>query len=389
MMFRFKNFHLGGDSLKKIIFGITSLTIGGAERVLVDLANRLSYEYNVTVFTIYDGGELKKELNSNIKKIALYRKPYKELTKIEKIKASLKLIIYKKKIYEAIMKRGFDTEIAFLEGPITRLFAVKSNTNNIAWIHNDISKVYGSGIKAKIKKIVDGIEYKKYKKLVFVSKENQKDFNKEYKWAKKDNEEIIRNYIDYKKVLEKAEEKVELPYIDKEINLLTVCRLVEQKALDRFIKVQKALEERGIHTKIYIVGDGPLRYNLQKEIDEEGLTDRFILLGQKENPYPYIKYCDYFCLLSYYEGYGMVLEEAKILNKPIILTNTAAKECANGYKKSIVLDNNFEGIVKGLEKELKSDNVKYLNNLTENNLELENINEEVQEKIIRKIKDIL
>ena len=375
--------------MKKIIFGITSLTIGGAERVLVDLANRLSMEYSVTVFTIYDGGELKKELNSNIKKIALYRKPYKEFTKVEKIKASLKLILYKNKIYEAIMKRGFDTEIAFLEGPITRLFAVKSNTNKIAWIHNDISKVYGSGIKAKIKKIVDGIEYKKYKRLVFVSKENLEDFNKEYKWASKNNEEIIRNYIDYKKVLEKAEEKVELPYIDKEINLLTVCRLVEQKALDRFIKVQKELERNGIHTKIYIVGDGPLRFNLQKEIDEEGLTDRFILLGQKENPYPYIKYCDYFCLLSYYEGYGMVLEEAKILNKPIILTSTAAKECAKGYKKAIVLDNNFEGIVKGLEKELKSDNVKYLNNLPENNLELENINEEVQEKIIRKIKDLL
>ena len=46
--------------LKKIIFGITSLTIGGAERVLVDLANKLSEEYNVTIFTIYDGGELKR-----------------------------------------------------------------------------------------------------------------------------------------------------------------------------------------------------------------------------------------------------------------------------------------------------------------------------------------
>lgn len=375
--------------MKKIIFGITSLTIGGAERVLVDLANRLSEEYSITVFTIYDGGELKKELNSNIKKIALYRKPYKELTNIEKIKASLKLILYKKRIYEAVMKRGFDTEIAFLEGPITRLFSVKSNTNKIAWIHNDISKVYGNGIKAKIKKIIDGIEYKKYDKLVFVSKENQKDFNKEYKWARKDNEEIIRNYIDYEKVLKKAEEKLELPYINKEINLLTVCRLVEQKALDRFIKVQKELERRGIHIKIFIVGDGPLRYNLQKQIDEEGLTDRFILLGQKENPYPYIKYCDYFCLLSYYEGYGMVLEEAKILNKPIILTNTAAKECANGYKKAIVLDNNFEGIVKGLERELKSDNVKYLNDIVEDNLTLQNINEEIQEKIIREIKNIL
>ena len=375
--------------MKKIIFGITSLTIGGAERVLVDLVNRLSTEYSITVFTIYDGGELKKELNPNVKKIALYRKPFSELTKIEKIKASLELILYRKKIYEAIMKRDFDTEIAFLEGPITRLFSVKSNTNKIAWVHNDISKVYGSGIKAKLKRIIDGFVYKKYNKIVFVSKENQKDFNKEYKWANRDNEEIIRNYIDYKKVLEKAEEKVELPYIDKEINLLTVCRLVEQKALDRFIKVQKALEQKGIHIKIYIVGDGPLRFNLQKEIDEEVLTNRFILLGKKENPYPYIKYCDYFCLLSYYEGYGMVLEEAKILNKPIILTNTAAKECANGYKKAIILDNNFEAIVKGLEKELKSDNVKYLNSNNEDYLTLENINEEIQEKIIRKIKDIL
>ena len=374
--------------MKKIIFGITSLTIGGAERVLVDLANRLSEEYNVTIFTIYDGGELKKELNQGIKKIALYRKPYKEFSKIEKLKASLKLIIYKKKIYELIMKRGFDAEIAFLEGPVTRLFA-KSNSKKIAWIHNDISKVYGNGLKAKIKKWVDGIAYKKYNKLVFVSEENKKDFNKEYKWANEKEQEIIRNYIDYKKVLKKASEKLDLPYDNKEINLLTVCRLVEQKALDRFIKVQKELEIKGIHVKIYIVGDGPQRYNLQKQIDSEGLTNKFILLGQKENPYPYIKYCDYFCLLSYYEGYGMVLEEAKILNKPIILTNTAAIECAKGYDKAIVLENNFDGIVKGLEKELKSDNVKYLTNTAENNTTLQNINEEIQEKIIRKIKEIL
>ena len=396
--------------MKKIIFGITSLTIGGAERVLVDLANRLSEEYSVTIFTIYDGGELKKELNKNIKIIALYRKPYKELTKIEKLKASLKLILYKKKIYEAIMKRGFDAEIAFLECSFTRLFATNINRitssersknkqeteNNETWIHNDISKVYGNGLKAKIKNFVDGIAYKKYDKLVFVSEENQKDFNKEYKWAKEQNETLIRNYIDYKKVLKKADEHVDLPYDSKEINLLTVCRLVEQKALDRFIKVQKALENNGIHTKIYIVGDGEQRYNLQKQIDSDGLTDRFILLGQKENPYPYIKYCDYFCLLSYYEGYGMVLEEAKILNKPIILTNTAAKECAKGYDKAIVLDNNFESIVKGLEKELKSDNVKYLENSyntgvsqNDTNSSIQRVNEEIQEKIIRKIKNIL
>ena len=160
--------------MKKIIFGITSLTIGGAERVLVDLANKLVDDYDVTIFTIYDEGELRKELNPNIKKVVLYQKEFKTLTKFEKLKISLKLIFNKKRIYETIMQKGYDVQIAFLEGPITRLFSTKSKDKKIAWIHNDISKVYGNSIKAKIKKIVDSSIYKKYDKLIFVSEEKKR-----------------------------------------------------------------------------------------------------------------------------------------------------------------------------------------------------------------------
>ena len=46
--------------MKKILFGITSLTLGGAERVLVDLANKLCEKYEITIFTIYANGELEK-----------------------------------------------------------------------------------------------------------------------------------------------------------------------------------------------------------------------------------------------------------------------------------------------------------------------------------------
>ena len=49
--------------MKKILFGITSLTIGGAERVLVDLANRLSEEYSITILTIYGKWLLKTTIN--------------------------------------------------------------------------------------------------------------------------------------------------------------------------------------------------------------------------------------------------------------------------------------------------------------------------------------
>ena len=55
--------------MNKIVFGITGLTLGGAERTLVDIANRLCYRYNVTIFCLYAGGELEKELSNKIKLI--------------------------------------------------------------------------------------------------------------------------------------------------------------------------------------------------------------------------------------------------------------------------------------------------------------------------------
>lgn len=51
---------------------------------------------------------------------------------------------------------------------------------------------------------------------------------------------------------------------------------------------------------------------------------------------------DYFCLFSYFEGYGMVLEEAKILNKPILITDTAAREAIIDYPNSSIFPNTEE-----------------------------------------------
>jgi len=65
--------------MKKVLFGITSLTLGGAERVLVDIANNLCEKYDVTIFTIYAKGELEKQLNSKIKLETLYPIAFSEL----------------------------------------------------------------------------------------------------------------------------------------------------------------------------------------------------------------------------------------------------------------------------------------------------------------------
>ena len=370
--------------MKKILFGITSLTIGGAERVLVDLANRLSEEYSITILTIYGKGELRSQLNKKVKVISLYDMAFKDYNKLDRIAISLDLIFKIKPL------KGYDIYVSFLEGPITRLFSKKieknsdTNIKRIAWVHNDISKVFGKNLKAKIKMKIDKRIYEKYDEIVFVSNENKEDFEKTYGKLKNNKTSVIRNYINYQSVLGKSEQEPEVKFDDNCINLVSVCRLVEQKALDRFIKIHSMLEKDGIHSKVYIVGDGPNKSILKKTIEKYNEKENFFLLGQKENPYPYIKNADYFCLLSYYEGYGMVIDEAKILNKKIIITNTAAKEGIANFDQSYVLENNEKGIYEGLKKILSSDII--LNDQTED----DQINDvkKYYDGIIEKVKEL-
>ena len=325
------------NNKKRICFGITKLGIGGAERVLVDIANELIQDYDITIFTIYGGGELEKELNPNIKRISIYKKEKKSVL------IPIYVLFCGKDIYKKYLKGHFDIDIAFLEGPITRIFAYKGNNKKIAWVHNDISRVFGEDYKSKIKKYIDKWFYKKYDKIIFVSEQNKKVFENVY--GDISERKIIYNYINKERVLSLAKEKC-----DKSINsknkkiFITVSRLVKQKAIDRLIRVHKRLIDEGLNHKIYVIGEGEELNNLTKLVNKLNVESSFIFLGKKENPYPYINKADYFVLLSYFEGYGMVLEEAKILNKPILVTNTAAKEAVMNYDKKTIIENKEDAI---------------------------------------------
>lgn len=364
--------------MKKLLFGITSLTLGGAERVLVDLANKLCNKYEITIFTIYSNGELEKQLSKKVKLRTLYNVQYKDLSSMQRRIIPLKILLNKKQIYNRYIKQDYDIEIAFLEGPITRLFSVKNKkTRKIAWVHNDISLVFGENFKSKLKRIIDKKIYSKYETLIFVSKDNMMKFKEIYKDDIK--KEVIYNYIDKDVVIDKSNKECDIQFNKSNVNFITVARLVPQKAIDRLINVHVKLIKNNIKHEFYVIGDGPEREKLENMIIEANVQNTFHLLGKKENPYPYIKNADYFCLLSNFEGYGMVLEEAKILGKPIIITDTAAREAVSEYKNSVIVENTESGIYNELEKViLNNQNIK-----NDEKIEYDNIN------IIEKIEKLV
>lgn len=365
--------------MKNIVFGITNLSVGGAERVLVDITNKLSEndEYNITIFTLYGKGEFEKQLSNKITVKNVYKNSYKEMSKFNKILISLRLLLFKRSIYNKYIKDKYDIEIAFLEGPITRLFSCKnSKVKKVAWVHTDITKIFGNNLKSHIKRIYDKKIYDKYQKIVFVSKGSLEQFKNAYPSINEEKLQVIHNYVNKDNVIEKSNEEIENIFNKETFNIVTVARLMKEKGIDRLIRVHDRLIKEGLIHNIYVVGDGPEREHLEKMIEEAGIKDTFKMIGKKENPYPYIKCADTFCLFSHYEGYPMVIIEAKLLEKFIIITNTSASEAVENYDKSMIVENDEEHIYIGL-KEFIENRDKYMNIGIKTKYDNEDIIEEI------------
>ena len=152
--------------------------------------------------------------------------------------------------------------------------------------------------------------------------------------------------------------------------LLSIGRLNEQKGFDLAIGAAKILKSKGVDFCWFIIGQGELEKKLKTMIKEYKLEENVKLIGTRENPYPYIKYCLIFIQPSRYEGKSIVLDEAKILEKPIIVTNypTVYDSIENKLNGTIV-DFDESKLANSIE-EMINDGV--LRNIYSNNLRLDN-----------------
>lgn len=335
--------------MKKILFGITNLNTGGAERTLVDLVNVLANNYQITILTLYGNGELEKELKKHVKVISLFPKSYQEYSFVQRKMISLLLMtpFFKRSVYKKYIKKQYDKIISFLEGPMTHLFALTKECP-IAWIHTDMKIHETSGIKGKLKIKRNQKDYQKYQTLVFVNELNLNAFSEIYKTNNQ--KMVIQNYVDVDRIQRLADEKIP-EKIKKDVPIfVTVARLVYAKRIDRLIEAHAKLIKDGYFHKCYVIGDGVEKEQLSHLIQNYHVEDSFFLLGRKENPYPYMKLADYFLLPSLYEGSPIVLYEAMLLGKSILITDNDSKEVIKDYSNKMICENSLEGIIEGMKK---------------------------------------
>lgn len=328
---------------KKVLFVIDSLHSGGAEKSLISLLSLFDYKkYEVDLLTFKQGGLytplLSKEINRlNSPEIFTYMEySIKDLIKNRMIKnllwrfnTSISLR-YKEKftnishgaqrIWPSLdktitnLEKEYDVAIAYSQGTPTYYVAEKVNAKKkICWINIDYKF-------AKYNKDFDFEYYSKFDNMVGVSKactDVLVDIFPEFKDKIVTiydiiSENLVRNMANMKNVFEDN-------YTGKRI--LTIGRLVYQKGYEYAIEAAKYLKDNGVNFRWYVIGEGDLKSKLEKMVKEYKLENNFIFLGTFTNPYPFINECDIYCQPSRFEGFGLAIAEARILNKPIVATN--------------------------------------------------------------------
>lgn len=138
--------------------------------------------------------------------------------------------------------------------------------------------------------------------------------------------------------------------------IMTVGRVCIDKGLEYATDAAVLLKKIGIKFKWYWVGPGNDIIEHKQMIIDKKIEDVFEFLGPTNNPYDYIRAADICVYPSRFEGKSVVIEETKIINKPIVVTNfsTVSNQIEN-MKSGIIVEMNGNAVYEGI-KQLIDDN---------------------------------
>lgn len=336
-----------------------SMELGGVERSLIGLLSSLDYDhYDVDLFLYGHHGSLFSMIDPRVnillecKELAYLRESF-----ANKIKhgcyysAALRLrdaflsIFYETDndcTWAQVMrhctkplKKHYDMAMSFFL-PFDYLYERVDSSIKVGWIHTDYSTE-----KTNYTFLLE--QYKNLDTIVAVSESCKNSFCAVFPMMEK-RTVVIENILPATLVRDSANEfqvSEEMP--PNGIRLLSIGRYCTAKNFDNVPDICSKLIQSGLDVYWYIIGFGPDEQLIRQKIAEADMEDRVVLLGKKENPYPYIKACDLYVQPSRYEGKCVTVREAQMLGKPVVITRYAT----SGSQ----LEDNVDGVIVPLDNE--------------------------------------
>lgn len=357
---------------KKILFVNDEMCLGGVSKVLLNLIEALDKDkYDIDLLILHKHGEMLDKIPDYVNVISGSK--FFEVCDVTPKECLKQGKLLKKVLFNSYLRSGaitklisqerknmglgtYDVEIAFKDGICSIFTSVSDAKVKINWIHSDYSiRNYAGNCMTTFTRILKEFTYH-----VAVSKVAADSFKNVFNL---DEVKVIHNIIDVDTILNKAKEDIK--YRDDRLSFVSVGRMHPQKAYIRLFEVLNRLNKDGINNyALYILGDGPERSILEK-IKEDYKLDNVYLLGNKDNPYPYIRQADCLLLASKYEGLPTVVYEALILHTPVLTTDVAGVKEQLLDKYGMIIDNNEESIYRSLKDIINNNDLltKYKNNV--------------------------
>lgn len=371
--------------MRKVLIASFDMEVGGVERSLISMLNNFDYVNNEVDLMLYSHtGDFMSMLNDKvnlldqINQYSTFRKSIGETIKqgnlilgltrvlskfLAKVNGKSKNLseygIYQMQLmwkyalpFLPKLDKEYDVAISYLWPHYFIADKVKAK-RKIAWIHTDYSTIE-TDINMDLKM------WNKFDNIISISDHCTKAFLDKYPILK-DKIVLIENITSPQFIIDRANEKADDDISKvKGFKIVSTGRLCYQKAFDNAIRALRILNNKGYEDiKWYIVGYGGDEGKLRGLIKESKLEDNFILLGKKINPYPYMKACDLYVQPSRYEGKAVAVTEARILERPTLITNypTAKSQLIDGFD-GIICDLSITGIVDGIERLYKDKNLR-------------------------------
>jgi len=391
---------------KKILFVIPNLGAGGAEKSLINLLNSFDFNtYEVDLLLTHKSGiflemvpkevnildvpkyydifskqlfvALKRLLSSGRLDLFFYKTLFTINNRLQRNKLKAEQNNWKfVKYFFADIEKEYDTAIGYLEKTSNYIVidCIKAK-NKIGFIHNDYNAM---GMSPK----VDNYFFGKFKFIVTVSEECVLSLRKTFPQYEK-KIKLIKNFIPKKYLYDLSKEQQQDGLLNRKY-ILSIGRLSEQKSFDKAIDAFKLLNSKHPGLEWIILGEGNLRPQLEKQIEKNGLEGKFWLLGNRINPYPFIKNCIVYVQTSIFEGKSIAIDEAKIFAKPIVVTNypSAKDQIADG-ETGLIAEMNPKDIADKIESLILDEQLR--NILSENLRKEEHCDESEIEKLYKLI----
>ncbi|MFD1359135.1 glycosyltransferase [Fictibacillus halophilus] len=365
---------------KKLLFVIDSLNSGGAEKSLVSLLTLFDYKkYEVDLLMFSNKGlfvcSLPREVNilevpyiittqQNQIKYLLKNKKFKELFIRVGMSFSLRNPFQNKQLHAAQiswkwLSKGFDkvnvnydVAIAYSQGTPTYFVAEKVQAiKKFCWVNTDY-KI------APYNKQFDEKYYMKYDNVIAVSDYNKRVFIEEMPIAK-EKTSVVYDIVSPSMIKSMSAQSGGFKDNFKGLRILTIGRLVDVKGYDLAIEACYKLKQEGYEFKWYAIGEGKLKSKLENMIKSYSLEETFVFLGTQENPYTFIKDCDIYVQPSRYEGFGLAIAEARILQKPIIATDfPVIYNQLKNRKTGLIVNMNASALYEGIKEILTNNKLK-------------------------------